>query len=259
MPPAPRVVLGVCGSIAAYKAVEVCRRLVDGGAHVIPVMTADAGRFLGEVTLSSLASEPVRDSSVDRSRRPRAPHRPGPHRRRRPRGPGHRPPAGHLRRRHRRRPADRHPAGHPGPGRRLPGHAHRDVGAPRHPGQRGPAAGAGRARRRPRHRQARRRRRRCRPPPRPGSHRGRGLGRARAVRRTSPAAASSSPPAAPASRSTRSASWGTARRAGRARPSRWRPPGGAPTWCSSPPPSTDLPLPGSTSSTWRRRPRWRPR
>ena len=57
-----RVVLGVCGSIAAYKAVEVCRRLVDDGARVSPVMTADALRFLGPATLSALASEPVHDS-----------------------------------------------------------------------------------------------------------------------------------------------------------------------------------------------------
>ncbi len=56
------IVLGVCGSIAAYKAVDVCRRLVDLGLHVSPVMTADAGRFLGPVTLSTLASEPVHDS-----------------------------------------------------------------------------------------------------------------------------------------------------------------------------------------------------
>ena len=56
------VVLGVCGSIAAYKAVEVCRRLVDDGVHVSPVMTADAMRFLGPATLSALASEPVHDS-----------------------------------------------------------------------------------------------------------------------------------------------------------------------------------------------------
>ena len=57
-----RVVLGVCGSIAAYKAVELCRRLVDAGAHVSPVMTGDAARFLGAATLSALASEPVHDS-----------------------------------------------------------------------------------------------------------------------------------------------------------------------------------------------------
>ena len=35
-----RIVLGVTGGIAAYKAIEVCRRLVDAGAHVAPVMTA---------------------------------------------------------------------------------------------------------------------------------------------------------------------------------------------------------------------------
>ena len=63
VPPGTRhVVLGVCGSIAAYKVVEVCRRLVDDGVHVSPVMTADAARFLGPATLSALASEPVHDS-----------------------------------------------------------------------------------------------------------------------------------------------------------------------------------------------------
>ena len=60
-----RIVLGVCGGIAAYKAVEVCRRLVDAGAFVSPVMTRDATRFIGEVTLSALASEPVRKSLWD--------------------------------------------------------------------------------------------------------------------------------------------------------------------------------------------------
>jgi phosphopantothenoylcysteine decarboxylase/phosphopantothenate--cysteine ligase len=55
-------VLGVCGGIAAYKAVEVCRRLVDAGAFVSPVMTQGATRFVGPVTLSALASEPVRSS-----------------------------------------------------------------------------------------------------------------------------------------------------------------------------------------------------
>ena len=55
-----RIVLGVTGGIAAYKAVEISRRLVDAGAHVVPVMTAGAERFLGATTLSALASEPVR-------------------------------------------------------------------------------------------------------------------------------------------------------------------------------------------------------
>jgi phosphopantothenoylcysteine decarboxylase/phosphopantothenate--cysteine ligase len=54
-----RVVLGVCGGIAAYKAVEVCRRLVDAGVHVAPVLTDDAQQFVGVVTFSALASEPA--------------------------------------------------------------------------------------------------------------------------------------------------------------------------------------------------------
>jgi len=57
-----RVVLGVSGGIAAYKAVEVCRRLVDAGAHVMPVLTAGATRFVGPLTFSALASEPARTS-----------------------------------------------------------------------------------------------------------------------------------------------------------------------------------------------------
>ena len=57
-----RIVLGVTGGIAAYKAVEVCRRLVDVGAHVIPVLTDDALRFVGALTFSALASEPARTS-----------------------------------------------------------------------------------------------------------------------------------------------------------------------------------------------------
>ncbi len=60
-----RVVLAVSGGIAAYKAVEICRRLVDAGAHVVPVLTAAAQRFVGEVTFSALASERARLSLFD--------------------------------------------------------------------------------------------------------------------------------------------------------------------------------------------------
>lgn len=59
------VVLGVTGGIAAYKAVEVCRRLVDAGAHVAPVLTEGAERFIGATTFSALASEPVQRSLFD--------------------------------------------------------------------------------------------------------------------------------------------------------------------------------------------------
>ncbi|WP_334142322.1 bifunctional phosphopantothenoylcysteine decarboxylase/phosphopantothenate--cysteine ligase CoaBC [Rhabdothermincola sp.] len=59
------IVLGVTGGIAAYKAVEVCRRLVDAGAHVAPVLTEGATRFIGETTFSALASEPAQTSLWD--------------------------------------------------------------------------------------------------------------------------------------------------------------------------------------------------
>jgi phosphopantothenoylcysteine decarboxylase/phosphopantothenate--cysteine ligase len=61
----PRVVLGVSGGIAAYKAVEICRRLVDAGVHVAPVLTHDATRFVGALTFSALASEPAQLSLWD--------------------------------------------------------------------------------------------------------------------------------------------------------------------------------------------------
>ena len=60
-----RIVLGVSGGIAAYKAIEVCRRLVDGGAHVVPVLTRGATRFVGETTFSALASERAHTSLFD--------------------------------------------------------------------------------------------------------------------------------------------------------------------------------------------------
>jgi phosphopantothenoylcysteine decarboxylase/phosphopantothenate--cysteine ligase len=58
----PRIVLGVAGGIAAYKSVELVRLLRDLGYHVAPVLTPDATRFVGPVTFSALASEPVRTS-----------------------------------------------------------------------------------------------------------------------------------------------------------------------------------------------------
>ncbi len=57
-----RIVLGVTGGIAAYKAIEVCRRLVNEGAHVVPVLTNAAHNMIGPTTLSALASEPVKTS-----------------------------------------------------------------------------------------------------------------------------------------------------------------------------------------------------
>ena len=55
----PVVVLGISGSIAAYKAVEVARLLLKAGARVRPLMTASAKRFVGDWTLAGICDEPV--------------------------------------------------------------------------------------------------------------------------------------------------------------------------------------------------------
>ncbi|MGH9020436.1 MAG: bifunctional phosphopantothenoylcysteine decarboxylase/phosphopantothenate--cysteine ligase CoaBC [Acidimicrobiales bacterium] len=60
--PAPFLVLGVAGGVAAYKSVDLARRLVDAGYHVAPVLTPDATRFVGALTFSALGSEPARVS-----------------------------------------------------------------------------------------------------------------------------------------------------------------------------------------------------
>jgi phosphopantothenoylcysteine decarboxylase/phosphopantothenate--cysteine ligase len=63
--PTPFVVLGVSAGIAAYKAVEVCRQLVDAGVHVVPILTDRATRFVGRATFDALASEPSQTSLWD--------------------------------------------------------------------------------------------------------------------------------------------------------------------------------------------------
>jgi phosphopantothenoylcysteine decarboxylase/phosphopantothenate--cysteine ligase len=53
------VILGVGGGIAAYKACEVVRLLVKGGADVRVVMTPNATRFVGPLTFQALSGHPV--------------------------------------------------------------------------------------------------------------------------------------------------------------------------------------------------------
>lgn len=53
------VVLGVCGGIAAYKSVDLLRRLVKLGARVRVIMTASAARFVGPMTFKVLSENPV--------------------------------------------------------------------------------------------------------------------------------------------------------------------------------------------------------
>ena len=54
-----RVLLGVTGSIAAYKAVSLLRRLTAMGAEVTVVMTEAAMRFVGPLTFQTLSGRPV--------------------------------------------------------------------------------------------------------------------------------------------------------------------------------------------------------
>ena len=53
------IILGVTGSIAAYKAADVTSRLIEAGATVFPVMTAEACKFIQPLTLQVLARNPV--------------------------------------------------------------------------------------------------------------------------------------------------------------------------------------------------------
>src|SRR4029077_14869297 len=53
-----RILLGVTGGIAAYKACEVARLLVKTGHEVIPLVTAGAERFVSAETFSALARRP---------------------------------------------------------------------------------------------------------------------------------------------------------------------------------------------------------
>src|SRR4051794_10759164 len=53
-----RVLLGVTGGIAAYKACEVCRLLVKAGHDVVPLVTPGAERFVTAATFRALARRP---------------------------------------------------------------------------------------------------------------------------------------------------------------------------------------------------------
>ena len=59
------VVLGVTGSIAAYKAAELTSLLVKQNHNVFVVMTADATEFITPLTLQTLSKNPVTTSFFD--------------------------------------------------------------------------------------------------------------------------------------------------------------------------------------------------
>ena len=62
-----RIVLCVCGGIAAYKSIELVRRLRDAGAEVQVVMTDNALRFVGEASFQAVSGRAVRSALWDAS------------------------------------------------------------------------------------------------------------------------------------------------------------------------------------------------
>ncbi len=60
-----RILLGVTGGIAAYKAADLVRRLMEAGAEVQVVMTASALHFVGATTFQALSGKSVRSSLWD--------------------------------------------------------------------------------------------------------------------------------------------------------------------------------------------------
>lgn len=54
-----KIVVGVCGSIAAYKSAILVRSLIKAGAEVKVILTASASQFITPLTLSTLSKNPV--------------------------------------------------------------------------------------------------------------------------------------------------------------------------------------------------------
>jgi len=53
------IILGVCGSIAAYKSATLVRLLIKAGANVRVILTSDAANFITPLTLATLSKNPV--------------------------------------------------------------------------------------------------------------------------------------------------------------------------------------------------------
>lgn len=59
------IVLGVCGSVAAYKAAEIARRLMDAGAQVTAVLTAGAQEFITPLTFTAITGRSALTDSFE--------------------------------------------------------------------------------------------------------------------------------------------------------------------------------------------------
>ena len=49
------IILGITGSIAAYKSANICSSLIKKGAKVFPIMTPNATNFINPITLSTIS------------------------------------------------------------------------------------------------------------------------------------------------------------------------------------------------------------
>ena len=142
-----RVLLGVTGGIAAYKACEVCRLLVARGHDVVPLLTPDAERFVTAETFRALARRPPGGRRLSRTSTRARPAR---------RRAVHREHAREARARARRQRGDRRRARAPRADARRAGDEPADVVARGDARERGDAARARRRARRPRRRRDRR-------------------------------------------------------------------------------------------------------
>jgi phosphopantothenoylcysteine decarboxylase/phosphopantothenate--cysteine ligase len=130
-----KVVLGVAGGIAAYKAASAAAPVHRGRPRRHGRPHGGRAQLRRRATWSALSGKPVHtDVWSDITAGAARPHRPGGRPGRR--GPGDRRPARARRHRAGERPAHQRPAHGAVPGGHGAGHAHRDVGAPGHPGQR---------------------------------------------------------------------------------------------------------------------------
>ena len=60
-----KILLGVTGSIAAYKSADLVRRLRDAGAMVRVIMTKNAKRFITPLTMQAVSGYPIHDNLFD--------------------------------------------------------------------------------------------------------------------------------------------------------------------------------------------------
>ena len=63
--PVRRVVLGITGSIAAYKAPHLVRGLIKKGVEVRCVLTPTAAQFVSPLTLTTLSKHPIAQAMSD--------------------------------------------------------------------------------------------------------------------------------------------------------------------------------------------------